>query len=158
MPPRQGPGAAPSNKPKPRRSNASLNKSKNAGKDTGMSTGRNHNGVSTSLDSIQIQPRTPRTPRPHREWANGDGPVVGSMDEVELTLLSEEERARAGAEDGFGDVGGLKSKSGAFSTEDKKAIALLSVLCECLAYSDLFATSLMPGRRMCRPYSGSSSE
>lgn len=123
-----------------------------------MSSARTHNGVSTSLDSIQIQPRTPRTPRPHREWANGDSPAANSMDEVELSLLNEDERARAAAENGFGDLGDVKPKTGTFSTEDKKAIALLSILCELFLYTVECSPFILEREYLYRSHSGSSSE
>lgn len=164
MPRRQNPSAS-NNKPVQRRQNQSSspgkNKNKDAHDDTGMSSARTHNGVTTSLDSIQIQPRTPRTPRPHREWPNnGDSPAASSMDEVELSLLNEDERARAAREDGFGDLGDEKPKAGTISMEDKKAMALLSILCELSFYvvECLPRHSSLPRECVCRSYPGSSGE
>lgn len=79
--------------------------------------------ISSSLDSIHIPPRTPRS---GRSYANGG---MGSGDEVEMSLLTEDERRRAAA-DGLDDHVSLKAKP-ALSTKDKRAMALLIVLCMC---------------------------
>ncbi|THH15834.1 hypothetical protein EW146_g4704 [Bondarzewia mesenterica] len=96
-------------------------------KEEEMSRGLNHNAVTSSLDSIQILPRTPRSVRPAHEWTGGD---EAGMDEVELSLLNEDERRLAGAGvdefDGF-PAGVGKAKS-TLTGEDKKAMALLSIL------------------------------
>ncbi len=55
-------------------------------------------GISTSLDSVQITPRTPRAVRPR--YAEVDVSLVGGdVEEVEMSLLSGDERSRA--EPGF---------------------------------------------------------
>ena len=80
-----------------------------------------HAAMSTSLDldSIQITPRTPRTARDMGARMNA------SLDEeVEMSLLDERERAV----DGFGDSGVEKGHKH-FSSEDKRAMALLCILC-----------------------------
>jgi hypothetical protein len=85
-------------------------------------------GVSTSLDGVQITPRTPRAVRP--KYADVDDLVVGiDAQEVEMSLLSGDERSRA--EPGFADGNGyIESKHKApFSLEDKRAMVLLCVLC-----------------------------
>jgi len=85
-------------------------------------------GITTSLDSVQITPRTPRIVRP--KYAEDDSLVGGDVEEVEMTLLSVDERSRA--EPGFtnGDAYFAdKQKAPIISLEDKRAMVLLSVLC-----------------------------
>lgn len=84
----------------------------------------NPGAVSSSLDSIQINPRTPKTAR-----ANWTGLEDDENEDVELSLLGEEERRQAAA--------GLDQEYGApddskrpLSAKDKKAMVLLSVLCK----------------------------
>jgi PAT family acetyl-CoA transporter-like MFS transporter 1 len=87
-------------------------------------------GVSTSLNSVQITPRTPRTPRGLRpKYADVDEVAGVDAEEVEMSLLSGYERSRA--EPGFADENGyIEAKHKApFSLEDKRAMALLCVLC-----------------------------
>ncbi|KAI0259004.1 acetyl-coenzyme A transporter 1-domain-containing protein [Gloeopeniophorella convolvens] len=85
-------------------------------------SGTRPGAISTSLDSIQVTPRTPRTLRPDADDA----------DEVELSLLGADERAAArGFADGDGDgaEGGWEGKDRApLSAEDKRAMVLLCVL------------------------------
>ena len=80
-------------------------------------------GVSSSLDSIFISPRTPvaRSPRP---------PLNGSADseEVELSLLGEEERRQAATGIDEDDVGYTSKRP--VSSKDKRAMVLLCVLCK----------------------------
>jgi hypothetical protein len=88
--------------------------------------------LSTSLDSIQIQPRTPRTPRdmrhdqatpsPLRAGAGADG------DEVEMRLLDV-------PADGFEVEKEPPAHSGHISGEDRRAMVLLCVLCACRSAS-----------------------
>lgn len=90
-------------------------------------------GITTSLDSAQITPRTPRTARP--KYAEVDDSLVGrDVEEVEMTLLSVDERSRA--EHGFtnGYLEG-KQKAPIISLEDKRAMVLLCVLCAWLLSS-----------------------
>jgi hypothetical protein len=86
-------------------------------------------GISTSLDSVQITPRTPRAVRP--KYAEVDDSLIGGDEEdVEMSLLSGDERSRAEA--GFTNGNGYledKHKSPIISPEDKRAMALLCVLC-----------------------------
>ena len=85
-------------------------------------------GVSTSLDTAQITPRTPRPVRP--KYAEVDDLLVGrDAEEVEMSLLSGAERGRA--EPGFADENGYveDKHKGPFSLEDKRAMVLLCVLC-----------------------------
>ena len=92
-----------------------------------MSRGAKLDAMTTSLNSIQIQPRTPRSSRPGRDWASGSD---GGTDEVELTLLNEDERREAGAGvDGFGLESGAEKAKSTLTAEDKKAMVLLSILC-----------------------------
>lgn len=86
-------------------------------------------GISTSLGNVQITPRTPRSARP--KYAEVDESLVGEdVEEVEMSLLSVDERSRA--EYGFmnGDgYSGDKQKTPIISPEDKRAMVLLCVLC-----------------------------
>lgn len=84
----------------------------------------------TSLESIEVLPRTPRMSR--RGHA---GRTPDDVDEVELSLLGEEERRAATAdltveeEQAYlAQADGKKS----FSSRDKQAMVLLIILC---AYS-----------------------
>jgi len=86
-------------------------------------------GITTSLDSVQITPRTPRTVRP--KYAEADDSLVGGeVEEVEMSLLSVDERSRA--EPGFTNGDWYledKQKAPIISLEDKRAMVLLCVLC-----------------------------
>lgn len=85
--------------------------------------------VSSSLDSIRVSPRTPKTARPSHFDPNGHA----ESEEIGLSLLGEEERRRAAEgleeleEDEFG--GRLQSKQ-PLSSKDKRSMALLCVLCK----------------------------
>ncbi|CCM01313.1 uncharacterized protein FIBRA_03362 [Fibroporia radiculosa] len=84
--------------------------------------------LATSLESITIQPRTPKTPRSvHQRWNSVD---VSAVDEVELSLLQEDERreAEAGLFDGDEEERDRTAVKRPMSTRDKKAIVLLIVL------------------------------
>lgn len=89
---------------------------------------RNPRALSTSLESIQINPRTPKTPRTgDTRWNEQDG---GSIDEVELSLLGEDERRAAEAGLSLDDEDHVPHPtSKRVSSRDKRAIALLIVLC-----------------------------
>jgi hypothetical protein len=77
--------------------------------------------VSTTLDSVQITPRTPRVVRSNHADA----------EDVEMSLLGEDDRRRADA--GFADGNGhLEANKAPLSPEDKRAMALLCILCEWL--------------------------
>ena len=84
-------------------------------------------GVTTSLDSVQVTPRTPRTARRDHGDADADY-LIGSRsaEEVEMSLLGEDERRHADA--GFAEYADTKYKT-PLSLEDKRAMALLSILC-----------------------------
>ena len=86
-------------------------------------------GISTSLGSVQITPRTPRTARPRYPEVD-DSLVAGDVQEVEMSLLSVDERSRA--EHGFTNGDGYledKQKTPTISLQDKRAMVLLCVLC-----------------------------
>ncbi|KAF9535740.1 acetyl-coenzyme A transporter 1 [Crepidotus variabilis] len=77
--------------------------------------------VSSSLNSIQITPRTPKTPRP---------PMYSDDDDVELSLLNEEERVQS-ARDRDEEESVTDSESDLkkpISAKDKRMMALLCVL------------------------------
>ncbi|KAI0762568.1 MFS general substrate transporter [Fomes fomentarius] len=84
----------------------------------------------TSLETIEVLPRTPRTPAMSRRGHNA-GRTPDEVDEVELSLLGEEERRAAAAgltveeeEQYLGQADGKKP----FSARDKQAIVLLIIL------------------------------
>jgi hypothetical protein len=86
-------------------------------------------GVSTSLDNVHITPRTPRAVRP---TLVDDSDFVGvgvDAQEVEMSLLGEDERRRARL--GFANEDGRLhvTHKAPLSPEDKRAMALLCVLC-----------------------------
>ena len=77
------------------------------------------NAVSTSLDSIHVPPRTPRTAIDSEDGKPEDG--------IELSLLNDDERRAAAADD---DIDVAVSKVKGVSGKDKRGMALLIVLCE----------------------------
>src|SRR6266545_581919 len=82
--------------------------------------------VTSSLNSIRITPRTPKTPRPT---------MRDEDDDVELSLLNEEERLRSATD--FGDDASSIAESDTdvkkpISANDKRQMVLLCVLCECV--------------------------
>ncbi|KAN0129643.1 Acetyl-coenzyme A transporter 1 [Lactarius tabidus] len=86
---------------------------------------RIHNpGISTSLDSVQVTPRTPRTAREDNDDAGADYLIDSrSAEEVEMSLLGEDERRHADA--GFAEHTKHKAP---LSSEDKRAMVLLCIL------------------------------
>jgi PAT family acetyl-CoA transporter-like MFS transporter 1 len=93
---------------------------------------RVHNpGLSTSLDSVQVTPRTPRTARGDFDDVDTDY-VVGSRsaEEVEMSLLGEDERRHADA--GFAEHTKHKAP---LSSEDKRAMVLLCILCTWISFA-----------------------
>jgi PAT family acetyl-CoA transporter-like MFS transporter 1 len=94
-------------------------------------------GLSTSLDSIKISPRTPRVLRPSHvaDIPEADDFVGAGVDseEVEMSLLDEDERGRA--RPGFADGNGRLhvTHKAPLSLEDKRAMVLLCVLCTSLS-------------------------
>jgi len=87
----------------------------------------NSMGVSSSLDSIFISPRTPvaRTPRNFR---NGHADA-----EVELSLLGDDERRQAAEGLDSDDVDYTAKHP--LSAKDKRAMVLLCVLCKHVIYA-----------------------
>jgi len=87
-------------------------------------------GVSTSLDSVQITPRTPHAVVRPKYAEVDDSLVGGDAEDVEMSLLSGGERSRAepGFTNGYGYLEG-KDKTPIISLEDKRAMVLLCVLC-----------------------------
>lgn len=75
--------------------------------------------LATSLESISVQPRTPRA----RAWGEDE-----QMDEVELSLL---DKGGQEDEDGTGEKGVKRP----MSTRDKRAVVLLIILCEWAIYA-----------------------
>ena len=77
--------------------------------------------VTSSLNAIQISPRTPKTSRPKME----------DEDDVELSLLSDTERQSARAfpneEHSLSDT---ESDTKRISAKDKRGMVLLCVLCK----------------------------
>jgi len=82
--------------------------------------------ISSSLNSIRITPRTPKTPRV----------AMYNEDDVELTLLDDEERLRSA--NGFQDDDASVADSDTdlktpISANDKRQMVLLCFLCECVS-------------------------
>lgn len=88
--------------------------------------------VTSGLNTIHIAPRTPKTPR--TPWTDGDG---GETEEVQLSLLGEEDRRQAALglgdteEQGYPREPEIKRP---LSVKDKRGIILLIVLCEIYIY------------------------
>lgn len=86
-----------------------------------MSKFSRHDAVSSSLESIHIPPRTPRTGS-HERGGNGD-------EEVELSLLNADEQ-RAAAVGAANDLDKPTSRQKAgLSVKDRQGMILLIVLC-----------------------------
>ena len=82
--------------------------------------------VTSSLNSIRITPRTPKTPRLT---------MRDEDDDVELSLLNEEERLRSATDFEDDDSSIAESDSDVkkpISANDKRQMVLLCVLCECV--------------------------
>ena len=93
---------------------------------------RSPRAQTTSLESIRILPRTPKTPRTSERWTPQDGEPI---DEVELSLLGEDERRQAAEGAALEDEMDHLSQGSAqkhMSAKDKRAVMLLVILCECL--------------------------
>ncbi|KAG5636560.1 hypothetical protein H0H81_007612 [Sphagnurus paluster] len=87
----------------------------------------NSMAVSSSLNSIQINPRTPKTPRSLR-----GGTLDNAEEGVEMSLLGEEEREQAARDLEDDEVNHLKRPIGA---KDRRNMVLLCILCESLKLS-----------------------
>lgn len=120
---------SPSHKPRRRQRKTGKDKDSTPSSDQeGMP--RSPRGQTTSLESISIQPRTPKTPR-----SNG-GPLWGQqdgVDEVELSLLGEEERLQAAQGLTLEQEYLAQSEKKFMSAKDKRAVVLLVILCELLS-------------------------
>jgi hypothetical protein len=81
-------------------------------------TARDNMAVSSSLGSIHISPRTPKTPRAARE----------DDESVELSLLREDERRESEFEVSEPDEG-IPVVKRKISAKDKRGMVLLCVLC-----------------------------
>ena len=88
----------------------------------GMPNANKHRGTTSSMDTVSIQPRAPR-----------QGPY--DTEEVELTLLEEDERRQAafGVSDGDSVRAGRPKQKRPMSTKDKRSMGLLCTLCEFLS-------------------------
>lgn len=128
---------SPSSPPRRRKKHNKSERSTPATSDDDAMSRHNLRGTSTSLESIAIQPRTPKTPHSsHRVngWTPSDGEPI---DEMEMSLLGEEERRQA--------VDGLsveeeqeylsQGEKKPMSAKDKRAIGLLIILCMSLIIS-----------------------
>ena len=84
--------------------------------------------VTSSLNTIQISPRTPKTPYPD---------IGGDEDNVELSLLNEAERhqsARAFPDETHSLSDTEPDTKRSISAKDKRGMVLLCVLCEYLTF------------------------
>lgn len=110
--------------------------------------------VTSSLDSITVTPRTPRTPRTmngNRLGSSG----VDDDDDVELSLLGEEERRQAAHGLEPDEPEHSPSLKGPMSSKDKRAMVLLCVLCA-LYFFGLISPELTLS--ISRPHTGRSSK
>ncbi|TBU26371.1 MFS general substrate transporter [Dichomitus squalens] len=111
---------------KPRRRPAKKN-----GAATVDSDPMNPRAVATSLESIEIVPRTPRTPATARRSHGHGGRTPDDVDEVELSLLGEEERRAAAADLTIEEEQEYLAQADGkrpFSARDKQAVVLLIIL------------------------------
>ena len=120
-----------STQPTPPRKRKNKSKKNDAVTDDDDMSRHNPRGQSTSLESISIQPRTPKTPRVH--GANGWTPVNGeTIDEVEMSLLGEEERREAANDMTVEEEQAYLSQAEKkpMASKDKRAMVLLVILCK----------------------------
>jgi MFS transporter, PAT family, solute carrier family 33 (acetyl-CoA transportor), member 1 len=91
---------------------------------------RSPRGLTTSLESISIQPRTPKTPRSNAGPAWRQSDEIG-VDEVELSLLGEDEQRQAAQGMTLEEEQEYlaQSEKKPTSAKDKRALALLIILC-----------------------------
>lgn len=105
-------------------------------------TARDNMAVSSSLGSIHISPRTPKTPRTAHDDEEG----------VELSLLQENERRSSEFEASDLDEGTPEEKR-KISAKDKRGMVLLCVLCELdsivCVLKTYFITDLIQGVPVC---------
>ncbi|PSS37198.1 hypothetical protein PHLCEN_2v969 [Hermanssonia centrifuga] len=93
---------------------------------------RSPRGQTTSLEGISILPRTPKTATVRANgfpgWSSEDS---GNMEEVEMSLLADDERRQAAEGMTVEEEQEYLSRSEKkpVSSKDKKAIALLIILC-----------------------------
>lgn len=88
--------------------------------------------LATSLESIEIVPRTPRTPATARRPHGHGGRTPDDVDEVELSLLNEDERRAAAADLSLEEEQAYLAQPDGkrpISARDKQAIVLLIILC-----------------------------
>jgi len=74
-------------------------------------------GITSSMDTVRVQPRT------HRQSAH-------DTDEVELTLLGEDEQRQAAVGVSNGDSVRMDRQKLPMSAKDKRSMGLLCTLCE----------------------------
>lgn len=88
--------------------------------------------LATSLESIEIVPRTPRTPATARRPHGHGGRTPDDVNEVELSLLNDEERRAAAADLSVEEEQAYLAQADGkrpMSSRDKQAIVLLIILC-----------------------------
>jgi PAT family acetyl-CoA transporter-like MFS transporter 1 len=101
--------------------------------------------MSSSLNSIRITPRTPKTPRP----------AMHNEDDVELTLLAEEERLQSA--NGFRHEDSLVAESDIdskkpISANDKRQMVLLCILCQLVCSLVLCVTADQSFKTFCKGF------
>ena len=100
--------------------------------------------LTTSLESIEIVPRTPRTPATARRPHGHGGRTPDDVEEVELSLLNEDERRAAAADLSLEEEQVYLAQADGkrpISARDKQAIVLLIILCAFLPPSPQVAVS-----------------
>lgn len=115
--------SAPTNTNTPRTGSAQHLQTK---QDMRKGTGKEPMAVTSSLNSIHISPRTPKTPRATMG--------TGDEDDVELELLNEEERIQSARDFGYTGNGASAVEhedisKRPISPKDKRNMVLLCVLC-----------------------------
>lgn len=117
-------------KHKPRRRQTQKEKTPTKDSDPMPRTPRAH---ATSLETIEVLPRTPITSRtPRRGYAAWSADEDGHAEEVELSLLGEEDRRQAASDLTLEEEQAYLSQADGkrpFSSRDKRAIVLLIILC-----------------------------
>lgn len=117
-------------KHKPRRRQTQKEKTPTKDSDPMPRTPRAH---ATSLETIEVLPRTPITSRtPRRAYAAWSADEDGHAEEVELSLLGEEDRRQAASDLTLEEEQAYLAQADGkrpFSSRDKRAIVLLIILC-----------------------------